>query len=790
VVSIWPHTNLTHAAVVLENHLEQQVCNTTLGMFDYRYAEYDVVKGWACRPLCKDLLENCTSIDNTQLITSSGLFFASTIEVKTVADTAHSVVAETQNILVPLESAYTFQFSYAYKLAKQKGSASFSNLFTTTEMHGQSGDTMTIILDHEGVQTKTYQDEHDITMSLSEAFSLVGYPELLGTPQQALGRNYLPGAYYRFLPVRITGAEILAHLQCYYRSDVPSKLAIGSWRGNVCTMRLQLGPPKWTGIVETYSFAGQLKKSKTHGISIKITTDTIIRTLDLLTIVSWLVDAVVLLGLLPKVFKYFVITCMGSLSQVYSAAINEEFNLSRNLSNLALHVMAANNNYASLSSFSPGDGISPRQITRALWASLQAFEEMDKEDVASFGLFCFSHMLGQDALNENTRAKLSDLIHGHEQFWGEPSNIQEMFSSPQYRLNQQEYLATSEATDKVPLAMAVKLFDRYRKLGLLEKFFTTPFFRRFYNSKRESSPCSSHCLSVVCGEDSESEHGQNYFSNAPSPTLLDRSDSHTQGQVSNARSRTDVDCGRADDQGKESAGMSLKDSDRKGESEVNVMVRIAAIEAHFDHRLLELKADMESKLESILLKFSSPQSNRLLDSRDNGAAACEQAQALQGDVNEIHSTSARSAQACQPETGEKEDAIMTSRIQELADRVVQLSEQMWQLEGRQIKFYDMAREIDKLKKAVQHLKLPTLQHHDNQQSFVTPKAASTGHQERAAQQDCLGTTQRNQAGDEFQDGEISDVDDFVKILWQSVQQPSGPQPKSRPTPTNVHETKK
>jgi len=624
-------------------------------------------------------------------------------------------------------------------------------------------------------------------MSLLEAFSLVGHPDLLHMPQKSLGRNYLPGAYNKFLPVQVTGAEILANLKCYHRNDVPRKLAIGSWKGNVCTMQLQLLPPKWTRIMTMNSMMGRPLKTTTYGVSIKTSTDTMMRKFDLFTFVSWLIDAFVVLGLVPKLFKYFLITCLGSLSQVYSAAINEKFHLAQNISNLALHVMASNNVFASLSSATPGEGISVGQMTRALWGSMQAFAELDKEDVASFGLYCFAQILGEEGVDEHTRAQVRHLLHGHMGFWGEESNIQDMFSSPQYRLRQQQYLAVSEATDKVPLATAVKLFDRDRKMGRLEKFFTTSFFRRFYSSRCPSSKWEFNFSSVAFGDDSESQHGQSDFSHPPAATLSEGSYSHTEGEYPKANLITHVDCNRGVDTGKESTVISSQDGEWQGEFEVKVMARIAAVEADFDQRLLKLKAHMESKLQLVQVMSAPPQTTSPRDFHDNRAAACEQDQAMQNNVNKIHTTLSQSTQICQPQPEEKKGAIRTCSLEELAQQVLGLAEMTWKLEAAQMKFYDMARDIEKLTKQVQQLKHLIRQLHNSAQSVATLESSCIGSQEQEAQQACLGTGQPDLLGDRFQNHEMGDVDKFVDDLWEALRPR---QASSCSAPTNVDETQK
>jgi len=654
-------------------------------------------------------------------------------------------------------------------------------------MDGHSGDTLTIILDHQGVERRKYHKQQDITMSLLEAFSLVGHPDLLRMPQESLGRNYLPGAYNKFQPAQVTGAEILANLRCYHRNDVPRKFVIEAWGGNVCTMQLQLLPPKWTRLVTINSFMGRPLEITTYGVSIKTSTETMMRKFDLFTFVSWLIDALVVLGLVPKVFKYFLISCLGTLSQIYGAAIIEKFLLARNISNLALHVMASNNVFASLSSASPGEGISLGQMTRALWASMQEFKELDKQDVVSFGLYCFAQIFGEDGGDEHTRAQLRHLLHGHAGFWGEQSNINNMFSSPQFRLRQQQYLAISEATDKVPLSTAVKLFDRDRKMGRLEKFFTAAFFRRYYSSSSLLSKWEFNYSSVAFGDDSESQHGQSDFSHTPAATLSEGSYSHTEGEHPKANLRTDADCNRAVDTGKESTGVSSQDCERQGEFEANVMTRIAAVEAHFDQRLLELKAHMESKLQLVQLKSAPPQSTSPRDFHDNRAAACEQDQAMQNNVNKIHTTVTQSTQICQPQPEERKDAIMTCSLEELAQQVVRLSEQTWKLEAAQMQFYDMACEIDKLTKKVQQLKHLIRQLHSSLQPVATLESSSIGSQEQAAQQNCPRTVQPNLVGDGFQNHEIGDVDQFVDDLWEALRPR---QASSCSAPTNVDETQK
>jgi len=131
-------------------------------------------------------------------------------------------------------------------------------------------------------------------------------------------------------------------------------------------------------------------------------------------------------------------------------------------------------------------GISLKRMASSLAESLCDFEELNKQELYNFGLFCFAGSLQAHASHSFShlrRMEPSMEESVDEILQGDSFRKLSSASACDLRIDLASFLTTYHIADNINLTQAVQLFDRDLRIGWIEDFFTPTFLRSFYREK-------------------------------------------------------------------------------------------------------------------------------------------------------------------------------------------------------------------------------------------------------------------------------------------------------------------
>jgi len=444
---------------------------------DWRYENH------TCRPMCASGVvdSSCFTRGEVEQMLDDSIFFVTEVNEIVMRKPNATGPPIQRRLFVPLEHAYKFYMSYSYyvgpNLIQKPG-----NLWLPKAFEGNSNvDTMTVIIDeNENVQRYEPPDPSGIGVSMFDIMRYAGLSDALDKPQPSLGRNYLRNSAIPGGPVaRLTGLEIMFRIRCYNKASVPNKFAKKGWDGPVCSLQATKSPPMWVSTRGFHTVDGVTVQTWYHGVKIRFVSEGNLPVVDLLTFLGWAANAWVFLHLPHAFFTFVSQKCLGALSHIYRGVLTENFVLENHLCSLAMDVMSKNVIYHLLAD--QEEGISLFKMKDQIAETLSAFTELDSSEVNSFAKFCF--MLAYD-IEQYRAARLKGTITGNLRKLNlkkqKTTELQRMLSSEQIdqcTIDITNFATASAMNHTVVLEQAVKIFDRDRQTGRIERFFA-PYFVR------------------------------------------------------------------------------------------------------------------------------------------------------------------------------------------------------------------------------------------------------------------------------------------------------------------------
>jgi len=219
----------------------------------------------------------------------------------------------------------------------------------------------------------------------------------------------------------------------------------------------------WTSSGSTHSIhnsdsppkAGYLTRTS-NGIRIKFRNRGAFTSFDLTELLKIFTVAVVWIQIPLQVVYYFTIFCLGHLSSVYSRVIHQDLHLADACKGLASRLVSHSAAYMDLQDQSTG--ISKSRLLERFKVVLESNKNLDEVEIVKFVDFVFEGM--QSLSQASSTDQSSDTV------------------------NIQEYCTACSTNEPLDFDSLVKLFDKDRRIGMLEGCFLDESIRAVVRSAR------------------------------------------------------------------------------------------------------------------------------------------------------------------------------------------------------------------------------------------------------------------------------------------------------------------
>jgi len=331
------------------------------------------------------------------------------------------------NYIIPTAGTVGIYVDYEFKIPAHFVKRKFvSNL---KRLSASSADVTTILMGPGNQVIRSIPPKERIKVSLSELFQMTGNSlSVLDASQPSLTT-----ATWSAPPIRLTGTEIDIFLVC-------KPLAMDKfWHENPhCEIRAKV-KQKWTFFDESRSdvASGTVHRFRYYGIEIRFFTSCSIDVADPELVFYLLIAVIVCMGIPSRMISFFVVNCLGQLSEVYRNAIYQAYSLREEAAAMAMKMIV--NQMVFMEIIDTPQGISKYRMSTRVRASLaKRLGELNPPDVERFLDFCFRSLVKSDQ-----KAHSIDI----ERFQVACSNIQSFMD-------------------------VILLFSHQRKPSLLEALFT------------------------------------------------------------------------------------------------------------------------------------------------------------------------------------------------------------------------------------------------------------------------------------------------------------------------------
>jgi len=496
ISSLEPVTQHNPYAKALNESEVESTCSQRPSPLAYQWdkAGHFTYDNFTCPEICELGLSGPDCFMISQLLSreEQGTFFTTYMRISpTVQDNvSHAAGTETQQKIptvkqhiFPLDDRYELTVSYRFQVMDQY-LKTFTNLWRPGTFEGNDADTPTVILDHRGNLEKVVEPGVKMQMSLHSLFTLAGIPELLDTPKPAIGKNWHPNATFHSGPLaRIAGTQLSVSLKCTNFIDMPLFQALPGVNDKMCALQVRHEPALWVGqtfIEHMYSVPRIVQR---YGVLIKVVAEVKVRVMDLSAIGGFFIHSVVLLGLLPKIFRFFLEHCMGLLSKIFLSILRKEVTLEEHMASLAMRMVATSKMFDNLCG---SESRLSLQAMRSKFAGALKNTELNSYEVDSFATFCFIMALIHEA-----SARKSEHV-------GSLKELLRSFSTDldlKLQMTRAGFLASTHCSEQISVGNAVQFFDNDRKVGWIEHFFLPLAFRRLLPTSVNS----------ICDEDDSPE---------------------------------------------------------------------------------------------------------------------------------------------------------------------------------------------------------------------------------------------------------------------------------------------
>jgi len=348
-------------------------------------------------------------------------------------------------------------------------------------LYSSRSDTTTIVHDSSGAEWLTVRPGADLKLSLPDLMTLAGVFSLDAVEPMA-GTNHMPGASGSLSQgptLRLSGLELGVTLDC-------TQGAVRHGLGRSCLLQASPSLGKW--VVSTIRGGqGDVGIRKIHGVRIKVSVIGSELLWNWSSLFVNIASSLVYLDLPWRLVFIVAIRLCGHISRIYRSLIYQRFDIAAESASMAMRLIeieAAFNMLESTHCSKDGQGyILKDDLRMSLSHVMQRREhELDDDEVRNMAHFCASAVVksfGTGSEANKVEGWIEKLSQSFEFLQNISGDLQEALGctkvkpwadTPQIYLD--SFAAACTSADPMSFDNLVKLFDRDRKLGFMERIFT------------------------------------------------------------------------------------------------------------------------------------------------------------------------------------------------------------------------------------------------------------------------------------------------------------------------------
>jgi len=477
--------NLTQYA---DSQASEPFCSTP-HVFDYWYdaAGDERYENHTCIRMCRQSLRNNRCVSPADLVIAEGpdsvLLPTHMHYLTNDVDAVHS--SHSHNYFVPTIEAMSLRFSFNYQMP-QRGLLSWNSLPTTYVPHSSRADTTTVVIDSEGNSWRTFSAGDDILLSLPDLLLIAGIGSL-DVRQPLAGANRMPRASQisKAGPSsRLSGVELSVSVSCTSGHQKRCEMHVESSAGNWVVSKLR------TGLQGSDVY-------KIHGVRVKANMIGSVLLWDWQNFLLNVASSLVFLEVPVRITFFIAVYLCGHMSRIYRKLVFQYFDISKESASMAMRLIEMYGSFSNLeATFENEEGagyIRKEDLHKSLSHVVsQRKHLLDDEEVEYMTKFCLDSV--DHSFNRfEVRAQRCDssvlavLAEGLGQVGSFFMDLLHTTcckkSSDDPAINEiylDSFAAACSSSDMMSFDDFVKLFDRDRRVGLMEAFFTPMHLRAHF----------------------------------------------------------------------------------------------------------------------------------------------------------------------------------------------------------------------------------------------------------------------------------------------------------------------
>jgi len=442
-------------------------------MYDYQ-SGVKKFQNHSCINVCSKQQQtsgNCLTPGETAIQETDDSILIVTHMQQTTYSTHHDDV---RNYFVPSAEALLVQLSYGFRAPNMRW-WHYSPKPGEHTMHSSNMKTSTVLLDHFDRKVSVIPGGEPISMTIEQLLSLSGQGSL-DTQKWGLGRNRISGRLNPLL--RMSGIDLTIDLEC---GDFKEVTVGGVPDGQACYLRVKPTVGTWAQAAFPSLF-GKNQHRTYRGVRVRTSMRGKQFSLDINSIFINIASGAVLLCL-PRAIVFLIAAfCCGHMSTIYRHLIYKRFDISEEVSAMAMrllaHEAAFNDLEQSDDKCAPLGYITRDTIIGSFNHILEKRCHIDSTRLAHMIDFCLATLakdfapprVGTDwqywctQILDGVNTALSDL----KESFGCGSNTT---YRPASTIDVDSFTAACSSADPISFNSVITLFDKDRKLSFMEKFF-------------------------------------------------------------------------------------------------------------------------------------------------------------------------------------------------------------------------------------------------------------------------------------------------------------------------------
>jgi len=300
-------------------------------MYDYQ-SGVKKFQNHSCINVCSKQQQtsgNCLTPGETAIQETDDSILIVTHMQQTTYSTHHDDV---RNYFVPSAEALLVQLSYGFRAPNMRW-WHYSPKPGEHTMHSSNMKTSTVLLDHFDRKVSVIPGGEPISMTIEQLLSLSGQGSL-DTQKWGLGRNRISGRLNPLL--RMSGIDLTIDLEC---GDFKEVTVGGVPDGQACYLRVKPTVGTWAQAAFPSLF-GKNQHSTYRGVRVRTSMRGKQFSLDINSILINIASGAVLLRL-PKAIVFLIAAfCCGEMSTIYRHLIYKRFDISEEVSAMAMRLLA------------------------------------------------------------------------------------------------------------------------------------------------------------------------------------------------------------------------------------------------------------------------------------------------------------------------------------------------------------------------------------------------------------------------------------------------------------------